>query len=542
MNAGLIILPFIAILFGALGIATGATLKEAAWIGYSFWTIAALCMGAWIFFDRKNFSRLFSRKGSKYGASSGASILMVLLVLIGTAMLTTRPRFNKSIDVTRSGANTLSEQSVKMVDNLKEKKTEIEVIGFFQEEVQQTKFRGLLHLYEARGLPAKVSFINPQTDPATALANNITQSGTVIVKSGNQESRITTLTEEKFTNSLLSVMKDRTKKVYFTKGHGEGSLTGEDGEGFKLAIEELKNNKLEVEELSLLETPQVPEDADLVIIAGPKYDFKEEELKGLKDYVEKAKPLLVMLDAMVPADHLNKLLSDYGLVFNDDLLILRPDDPRASLLGQNNAIVSDFDQFSPITKDFAGKSSVALLMTNTRSVSEKLDNARSMKPVIVGKTNPVIIGVANVRTANDLKNITPDRVKTGALGVIGVATGLAGGSSLAENQKADEEKKDVKDNDGKQAHKEVRVIAVGSSQFATNLGAQRAENLNMFTNITNYLLQDEDFISIKPKDFAKSTIDMTSASAQLSLAFFTYIYPFLFLGFGLVHWLRRRRA
>lgn len=542
MNSALIILPFISLLFAALAVAVGATFKDAPGIAYALWAIAAICLGTWGFFDRKNFARLFSRKGSKYGASSGASILLVLLVLVGSAILTTKPRFNKSMDLTRSGVNTLSEQSVKMVNNLKERNTEIELTGFFQDDAQKTKFRDLLHLYEARGLPAKISFVDPQTDPAAALANKITQSGTVIVKNGSQEARITTLTEEKLTNALLSVMKDRSKKVYFTKGHGEGSLTAEDGEGYKLATDELKNNKFDVAEISLLETPSIPDDADLLIIAGPKYDFKEEEIKGLKAYLEKAKPLFVMLDAMVPADHLNKFLTDYGLTFNDDLLILRPDDPRAALLGQNNAIVSDFDQFNPITKDFAGKSSVALLMANTRSIAEKADNARSMKPSLVGKTNPIIIGVANVRTAGDLKNISPDRVKSGALGVIGVATGLAGGSALAENQKADGEKKDVKDNEGKQAHKEVRIVAVGSSQFATNMGAQRAENLNMFTNITNYLLQDEDFISIKAKDMSKSSVDMTSASSQLSLAFFTYIYPFLFLGFGLVHWLRRRRA
>ncbi len=542
MNSGFIILPFISLLFASFAVAVGATLKDAPGISYALWAIAAICLGTWGFLDRKNFVRLFSRKGSKYGASSGASIILVLLVLIGSAILTSKPRFNKSWDVTRSGVNTLSEQSTKMVDNLKERKTEIEITGFFQDDTQKTKFRDLLHLYEAHGLPAKITFIDPQTDPASALSNKITQGGTVIVKNGEQEARITTLTEEKLTNAFLSVMKERSKKVYFTKGHGEGSLTGEDGEGFKLATDELKNNKLEVAEISLLETPNVPDDADLLIIAGPKYDFKEEEIKALKSYLEKAKPLLVMLDAMVPADHLNKFLSDYGLIFNDDLLILRPDDPRAALLGQNNAIVSDFDQFSPITKDFAGKSSVALLMGNTRSITEKVDNAHAMKPSLVGKTNPIIIGVSNVRTAGDLKNISPDRVKSGALGVIGVATGLAGGSALAENPKTDGEKKDVKENDGKQAHKEVRIVAVGSSQFATNMGAQRAENLNMFSNIANYLLQDEDFISIKAKDLSKSSIDMTSASSQLSLAFFTYIYPFLFLGIGIVHWLRRRRA
>ena len=53
----------------------------------------------------------------------------------------------------------------------------------------------------------------------------------------------------------------------------------------------------------------------------------------------------------------------------------------------------------------------------------------------------------------------------------------------------------------------------------SNLGVQRGENVDMFLNMVNYLLQDEDFISIRPKDLTDSQLDVSTASSQLLLLF-----------------------
>ena len=38
-----------------------------------------------------------------------------------------------------------------------------------------------------------------------------------------------------------------------------------------------------------------------------------------------------------------------------------------------------------------------------------------------------------------------------------------------------------------------------------------------------------------------SSIDLTTQGSQLSLLFLSFIYPFIFLGIGIVVWLRRRQ-
>ena len=86
------------------------------------------------------------------------------------------------------------------------------------------------------------------------------------------------------------------------------------------------------------------------------------------------------------------------------------------------------------------------------------------------------------------------------------------------------------------------MVAFGSSQGASNYGMQHSENLDLFANSVSYLLQDEDFIAIRPKDPVKSTIDLTTQGSQLALVFICLIYPFVFLGGGVLSWFLRRSA
>lgn len=543
MKPGLLILPFLAVLVAALGTAVGSALPEYQWILQLTWALSATIVALWVIMDIDNFKLMFLRKGAKYGASSGLVVILGTLIIVGVAVLAARPRFNKSLDLSRDKLNTLSDQSIRVVQQIKDSGEQVAVKVFTTDEKVATDLRDTLNLYQAKGAPLKVEFIDPRSNPTAVLAAKITDPNTAIFAYKGQEKRLTAFSEEKVTNALVSVLKNKTKKVYFTKGHGEGALKGSDTTGFGQIAAELEGNKDNVEELSLLETAKIPEDADLVVIPGPKYEFKEEETRILEDYLKQGGALLVMADALVPVSSLNKLLEKFGLKYQDDLLILAPNDIRAQMIGQNNAIVSEFDEFSPISKDFSRMSQVQLVFRNTRSLEELKENINKFKVEMVGKTSKDMIRVKNVKTASDLENLTEDRWESGSFPVIAVSTGKAQAPALATASSDDKATKtDAAKGEGAPKTKETRIVAIGSVDFAANQGAQLAEHRDMFLNITNFLLQDEDFISIRPKDPTKSTIQLTSAKSQLLLLFLAYIYPFVFLGGGTLAWLKRRRA
>jgi ABC-type uncharacterized transport system involved in gliding motility auxiliary subunit len=251
---------------------------------------------------------------------------------------------------------------------------------------------------------------------------------------------------------------------------------------------------------------------------------------------------MILVDAMTQVPNFNKLVESVGFRFQDDLLIIRPGDPRAKMLGQNNAIVTDFDTFSPVTADFVKRGGVALMTPNTRSLEIIEDNKLQLKPIGLAKTSQIIVRITGVKSEGDLRDLSEDRVKEGAFDVFGVSSGKVGGNKLANNEANKDAQSDLKADSQGSAAKELRVFVGGSAQLASNLGAQRQENVDLFLNAINYLTQDEDFISIRAKDGDRSSLELTTASSQFLLLILAYIYPTSFLGAGIFHWMRRRRA
>jgi|GEM_PF-902091 len=548
MKPGLLLIPFIAILVTAISTAVGSSTPEAKWITALGWASGAALTALWVVLDFENFKRLFTRKGARYGASSGLVVILAGLIIAGIAVLSNKSRFNKSFDLTRQQSNTLSDQSIKAIEGINARQAEIKVTAYFVDQPVKDQFYSLINMYMNRGAKLQVEYLDPQRDPVRAKADKITAGNTVIFSQAATSTRITTFTEEKITNAIVNVLKDKQKKIYFVKGHGEGQTKGTEASGYSAIAQELEINKFEIADLNLLEEAKVPDDAHLVVIPGPLYDFKVEEARFIEDYLKRGGALFVLLNAMTQVPNLNQILAKYGLTANNDLLVLHPDDPRTALLGANNAIVSDFDDFHPVSKDFARQSQVAIMTADTRSVSEAPNNSNGMKVTLIGKTAEGIIRVKDVQSRDDLGGgkIAKERLEAGSFGVIAVATGKTISPPIAKaaTQEAgpNETSSDAATkSDADRSGKEIRIVLSGSAEFASNQGAQSAEHRDMFLNATNYLLQDEDFIAIRPKDLAKSTMSLTSPRSQSLLWIVSIIYPMVFLFGGLTYWLKRRR-
>ena len=159
---------------------------------------------------------------------------------------------------------------------------------------KKQQFSDHLSLYQREGLPVRIEYIDPQEDPTRAISENVTTADTVIVKLGEKEARLTSFTEEKISNAFVTLLKSKTKRIAFTKGHGERDLMSEDVEGIRLAIAELESERYEVEELNLLESPTVNESISLLAIVGPQYDFRPEEIEAISGYIKEGRPLLVL--------------------------------------------------------------------------------------------------------------------------------------------------------------------------------------------------------------------------------------------------------
>ena len=70
---------------------------------------------------------------------------------------------------------------------------------------------------------------------------------------------------------------------------------------------------------------------------------------------------------------------------------------------------------------------------------------------------------------------------------------------------------DGKKNDSS-ATRNTRIVAFGSSQFATNHFARFAGNLDFFINSVSWLMEDESLISIRDKEEGPGKVELSPKS------------------------------
>ena len=88
--------------------------------------------------------------------------------------------------------------------------------------------------------------------------------------------------------------------------------------------------------------------------------------------------------------------------------------------------------------------------------------------------------------------------------------------------------------------KSTRLVVIGNSAFATNQWAGLQRNGDLFVNTINWLAQDEDLISVRPKSPTNRRVILTETQ-QRELFFASMIFlPGLVIISGALIWFRRR--
>ena len=92
--------------------------------------------------------------------------------------------------------------------------------------------------------------------------------------------------EQAFTSAILDVTNQNAKTIYHLMGHGEMQPADVDPlRGFSRVSYYLRQRNFKQEALDLMEVPKVPEDAGLVIVAGPQTQLLPPEQEKLRRYL-----------------------------------------------------------------------------------------------------------------------------------------------------------------------------------------------------------------------------------------------------------------
>jgi ABC-type uncharacterized transport system involved in gliding motility auxiliary subunit len=449
------------------------------------------------------FPEFLKARQTRYGAYLFVYIAVIVAVLGAANYLASEN--NKSFDSTANKRYTLSDQTKKVVGGLKSDVS----IDYFDKSTAFSRAKDLLDRYANLSGKLHVNYIDPDKKPDQARLAGVRNYGTIIVQNGLKKEEAKSLTEEEITGALIRTLKTGTRTACFASGSGELDTANSDRGGmsdFKTALE--KSN-FKTQTISFFEKTEVPADCTVLIIAGPKRDYLQQAVDGIKKYLDGGGKALFLIDPAIDFGHgddnagspaLTKMLEGYGVTLDNDLVI--DASGVGQLFGFNEAspIVSKYESH-PITSPMTGQATVFPISRSldVKSPAEKLFQTSANSYATTKLTPPI--------------SIDPAKDKKGPFTL--AAAGTAG---------------------------KGRFVVVGSSSAAANqiFGISQVGNRDLFLNMMNWLTADEDLISIRPKDPEDRRITMTRS--QMTVLFYTSVvfFPLIIIVSGVGVWWRRR--
>ena len=151
--------------------------------------------------------------------------------------------------------------------------------------------------------------------------------------------------EMMFTTMLLAVVNPRPLKAYFLQGHGEPSLTESGEMGYQKFGAVLAESYIATEPLQLMGDAPVPEDCNLLIIAGPRTAFSEAELQKIDQYLTQGGRLFMLFNyfSVQHPTGLEPILARWGVNVIPDVV------QAMNQGGENSVVVSDFSAHPAVT-------------------------------------------------------------------------------------------------------------------------------------------------------------------------------------------------
>lgn len=487
--------------------------------------IGVASLTAYIIFNLSLLKQSFKRKSFIYSSNLLLIIVLVLaiLVLLNYIFARNHHRF----DFTEGKLHSLSDQSVKVLKNLK---NEVKLKCFFREgNFNRGKMEQLLKIYAYHSNKIKYEFIDPDKNPGLIKRYEITEDGTTTLESGEKESRITSSSEEDITNAIIKVSREKKKIIYFLEGHGEASIEEAQERGYSHAKEELEKLAYEVKKISLALSETFPKDASLLVIPGPEKDLLPNELDTIENFLKEGGRVFLMIDPE-SAPALKSFLKQFGIKLQNDLIV----DTVSRLMGGDYfmPVVSGYE-YHEITKNFR----YATFFPLARSVDEVEDEPEGVSVEVLAKTTPR--SWSERELAQKEVSFNKDKDKAGPIPVAVVATIEIKEEEKEEEKTETEKKKEEKEVEAKE--KEGRLAVFGDSDFASNNYYNLSGNGNLFLNTVNWLTEEADLISIQPKTSSPRTIQLTPSQGRLIFFTSIIILPLFVLVTGISIWVSRRK-
>jgi ABC-type uncharacterized transport system involved in gliding motility auxiliary subunit len=302
-------------------------------------------------------------------------------------------------------------------------------------------------------------------------------------------------------------------KAYYLVGHGDRTLDSETAsDGFSQFVDLLKQKNIDVQPL-LLRTNDIPDDCQLLILAGPRMPIPTDELQRVRRYLDNGGRALILTLSPVRQDvrrtGLEQLLTEWNVLVGDDLVI----DPKLARSDAPQFLMTDFFGNHPIMHPLQG-TRLGLVMPN--SVRERSRSDRTGSPIHVTElifTSPAGTSVSNFRGTAETNGVIPLAVAVEKGAIAGVDT--TRGTS--------------------------RMVVVGEANFLGNAVLDFEGNRDFAMLAVNWLLDRRQLLAIGPRPIREYRISLTRPQIRTAGWILLGAMPGSVLLLGFLVWLRRRK-
>ena len=461
-----------------------------------------------------------------------AIFYLLVVLIIGLLGFLSR-EFTFVADWTQSGRNSLSAPTQTLLRNLDQPLAFIAYIP--DNPTLQTQVKDLVAKYQRVKPDTTLEFVNPDLDPARAQQDGIEHSGQLAIHLGERSEVMDSASEQTIGNAIQRMSRGGERLVVFLEGHGERQPLSSESTGMSQLVAQLQRSGFLVQPHNLVRTQSIPQNASFAVIAAPQQDFLPGEVAVLKTYVEQGGNLLWLQDpgGLRGLQALEELL---GVQIHTGTVIDANEDLQAMLGINHPAVVPvvDYGKAELVSK-LAGKQTVfpfATMVardpqagTKEGSLVWQAEEFLYTLPASWLESSGVLEGAVKFDEGSDDQ---PGPVPIGVSLVRQLAS-----TSLSQQE--------AQESVTERSRSEQRVVVMGDSDFMLNSFIGQGANLDLASNIFNWLSADDSLLKVPVIRAPDTQLELSETAGAVLGTFFLFVLPLGLLAAGLWIWWRRRR-
>jgi ABC-type uncharacterized transport system involved in gliding motility auxiliary subunit len=463
-------------------------------------------LGIFALLDPNRVRNFITGRQAKYGSNALITSVAFIAIIVFVNVLV----YQNPLPVTENKETALAPESIAALEQLPEPVT---ATAFFSSQYNPDAARDLLEKYRIKSNGKfTFEFVDPDRNPLAAQEAGITGDGKILLQMGSNREIIPTASENEITNGFIRLLNPESYSIYFLSGEGEHSTEDPGDSSITRIRQALENKNYTVKNLSL-EAEKIPEDAKVIVLAGPQTPLSSQAVESLKTYLASGGSLIVMEDP-VPLTELGTksdllaeyLSSDWGITLNDDIVI----DTEAP----SSAYFATAVQYTqhPITDKMGG---IGVTFPYARSLSVSLDNPDVTVTDLYYTTNAAWGETDFSSIEATQPSYDPETEQVGPMLL----------AAAAQNTITD-----------------GRVVVVGNSSFAVDSNFDYSGNGDFLINSIDWSAEKEELISLSSVSPTERTfVAPGSFQRMVMLAGAVCLIPLAIIIMGSLSWYSRRK-